>query len=89
MEIHELIVETNLLERHLTPIERKHGVLNEGFHTALTAEGPERHNASHETRADSSRSQRDLRVLATAQGNLHRASPAAQSGRQLSVRPAH
>lgn len=79
-EIHELIVETNLLERHLTPIERKHGVLNEGFHTALTAEGPERHDASDEMRADFGRSQRDLRILATAQGSLRRANPAAQSG---------
>ncbi len=55
MELHELVVETKLLERRLTLFEEKYGVLSEDFHAALTTGKLASYDEIDETRADFSR----------------------------------
>jgi len=55
MDVHELVIEMKLLERHLTLYEEKYGVLSEDFHVALMSEKLELYDDFDESRADFSR----------------------------------
>jgi hypothetical protein len=55
VEVHELVIEMKLLERRLTLLEEKYGILSEDFYRALMAGKLERYDEYDETRNDFSR----------------------------------
>ncbi|MSR65742.1 MAG: hypothetical protein EXS18_08195 [Verrucomicrobiae bacterium] len=55
MEIHELVIEMNLLERRMTLYEEKYGILSEDLYAALMSGKLEQYDAYDETRTDFSR----------------------------------
>ena len=55
MEVHELVIEMNVLERRLSLYEEKYGILSEDFYEALMAGRLARYDEYDETRTDFSR----------------------------------
>jgi hypothetical protein len=55
MEIYELVIDMKLLERRLTLLEEKYGVLSEDFYDALMSGKLARYDEFEETRTDFSR----------------------------------
>lgn len=55
MEVHELVLEMNVIERRLSLYEEKYGILSEDFYTALMSGALARFDEYDETRIDFSR----------------------------------
>ena len=55
MEVHELVIEINILERRLSLYEEKYGILSEDFYEALMSGRLARYDEYDETRTDFSR----------------------------------